>query len=183
MLALRFSDAMTLWINLYDKARRNGIPMPAQGFARKWSRVGHAGVSGWLCARCGGEAAVLACRAGQTGGGMPLETAFSGLFAVCESRRLAFRYVPFGVAGRSVLRCKAAGFAFSRGIGCPETWLKVCRRFCFAVLWSGFFLQFIFTEVVACKDCMAAPAGKPVCVTRCLRQCRLRGSVVLLGVK
>ena len=73
---------------------------PALGFARKWSRVGRAGVSGWLCARCGGEAAVLACRAGQTGGGMPLETAFSGLFAVCESRRLAFRYVLpfFGVA-------------------------------------------------------------------------------------
>lgn len=79
---------MTLWI--YDKARRNGIPMPAQGFARKWSRIGRAGVSGWLCARCGGEAAVLACRAGQTGGGMPLEAAFWGLFAVCESRRLAF---------------------------------------------------------------------------------------------
>ena len=81
---------MTLWINLYDKARRNGIPMPAQGFARKWSRIGRAGVSGWLCARCGGEAAVLACRAGQTGGGMQLEAAFWGLFAVCESRRLAF---------------------------------------------------------------------------------------------
>ena len=49
-----------MWINLYNKARRNGMRKPALGFARKWSRVGRAGVSGWLCARCGGEAAVLA---------------------------------------------------------------------------------------------------------------------------
>ena len=154
------------------------LALPANGAA-----MGRASVSGWLCARCGGEAAVLACRAGQTGGGMPLETAFSGLFAVCESRRLAFRYVPFGVAGRSVLRCKAVGFAFSRGVCRPETWRKACGRFCFAVFRSGFFLQFMFTKVVAGMEVRGGHAGKPVCVARCLRQCRLRGSVVLLGVK
>ena len=154
------------------------LALPANGAA-----MGRASVSGWLCARCGGEAAVLACRAGQTGGGMPLETAFSGLFAVCESRRLAFRYVPFGVAGRSVLRCKAVGFAFSRGVCRPETWRKACGRFCFAVFRSGFFLQFMFTKVVAGMEVRGGHAGKPVCVARCLRQCRLRGSVVLFGVK
>lgn len=174
---------MTLWINLYDKARRNGIPMPAQGFARKWSRIGRAGVSGWLCARCGGEAAVLACRAGQTGGGMPLETAFSGLFAVCESRCLAFRYVPFGVAERPVLRCKTVGFAFSRGVRRPEMWRKACSRFCFAVFRSGFFLQFMFTKVVAGMEVRGGHAGKPVCVAPRLWQCRLCCPVGLFGAK
>ena len=38
LLALRLWG--TMWINLYNKARRNGMRKPALGFASKWGRHG-----------------------------------------------------------------------------------------------------------------------------------------------
>ena len=102
---------------------------------------------------------------------MQLETAFQGCLigvkAVILRSGMCCFALPNGrfcVDERSVLRFKAAGFAFSRGIGCPETWRKACGRFCFAVFRSGFFLQFMFTKVVAGMEVRGGHAGKPVCV-------------------
>lgn len=121
MLALRLWG--TMWINLYNKARRNGMRKPALGFASKWGRHG-ARQRKWL--------AVCALR--RQGGGF-LRVVYGKQAAVCSLKRpfrgclpcvkavvwhsdmclLALPDGRFCVARRLVLRSAVAFVARKRG--------------------------------------------------------------------